>query len=284
MAERGERVTIGRDGKKSATRFADAAELQKDIRNNDWNEYVIEARGPNLRHTINGKLMSETTDNDDEKRADSGILALQLHTGPPMVVTVSQPELRSAGRRGSKIAAIDMAVQSHILIDADESIVRDGVVAEGRPRVDIPMASADANLPRRPIGRRARRRDRQRLNCASTCCRRAAWASGACAAAKKRSAGKSPVRGPVHPSFVPLFDPSGLGWLEGFDELLCRCGLESNGAPDFDEHRQAALPAARPHRQFAGPPRGTDSRRSGRANFAPRRRRRIAVSLSQRCG
>jgi hypothetical protein len=45
---------------------------------------------------------------------------------------------------------------------------------------------------------------------------------------------KSPVRGPVHPSFVPLFDPSGLGWLEGFDELLCRCGLESNGAPDFD--------------------------------------------------
>jgi hypothetical protein len=25
-----------------------------------------------------------------------------------------------------------------------------------------------------------------------------------------------------------------LGWLEGFNELLCRCGLESNGAPDFD--------------------------------------------------
>jgi galactose mutarotase-like enzyme len=34
---------------------------------------------------------------------------------------------------------------------------------------------------------------------------------------------------------VPLFDPSGLGWLEGFNELLCRCGLESNGAPDFDD-------------------------------------------------
>ena len=45
---------------------------------------------------------------------------------------------------------------------------------------------------------------------------------------------RSPVRGPVHPSFVNLYDPSGLGWLDGFDELLCRCGLESNGAPDFD--------------------------------------------------
>ena len=24
-----------------------------------------------------------------------------------------------------------------------------------------------------------------------------------------------------------------MGWLEGFDELMCRCGLESNGAPDL---------------------------------------------------
>ena len=45
---------------------------------------------------------------------------------------------------------------------------------------------------------------------------------------------QSPVRGPVHPYYVPLHDPSGLGWLDGFDELLCRCGLESNGAAEFD--------------------------------------------------
>lgn len=45
---------------------------------------------------------------------------------------------------------------------------------------------------------------------------------------------KSPVAGPVHPQFVPLSEPSGLGWLDGFDELLVRCGLESNGAPEFD--------------------------------------------------
>ncbi len=48
----------------------------------------------------------------------------------------------------------------------------------------------------------------------------------------------SPVPGPVHPSLVPLADPSGLGWLDGFDELLVRCGLESNGAPEFDQHGQ----------------------------------------------
>jgi hypothetical protein len=45
---------------------------------------------------------------------------------------------------------------------------------------------------------------------------------------------ESPVAGPVHPSQVPVFDPSGIGWLEGFDELVVRCGLESNGAPEHD--------------------------------------------------
>jgi galactose mutarotase-like enzyme len=52
----------------------------------------------------------------------------------------------------------------------------------------------------------------------------------------------SPVRGPVHPSLVPLADPSGLGWLEGFDELLVRCGLRSFGAPDFDSNGKLLYP------------------------------------------
>ncbi len=42
----------------------------------------------------------------------------------------------------------------------------------------------------------------------------------------------SPVRdGPIHPSHIDLNSQGGLGWLDGFDELLARCGLESNGAP-----------------------------------------------------
>jgi len=53
---------------------------------------------------------------------------------------------------------------------------------------------------------------------------------------------KSPVRGPVHPAFVPLAEPSGIGWLDGFTELLVRCGLESNGAPGFDDNGQLKYP------------------------------------------
>lgn len=52
----------------------------------------------------------------------------------------------------------------------------------------------------------------------------------------------SPVDGPVHPSLVPTHDPSGLGWLEGFDELLVRCGLESNGAPEFEDNGALKFP------------------------------------------
>ena len=49
---------------------------------------------------------------------------------------------------------------------------------------------------------------------------------------------KSPIAGPVHPSLVSLGEPSGLGWLDGFDEFIVRCGLESNGAPDFDANHK----------------------------------------------
>jgi hypothetical protein len=53
---------------------------------------------------------------------------------------------------------------------------------------------------------------------------------------------RSPVRGPVHPKFVGLWAPHGIGWLDGFDELLVRCGLESNGPPVFDEQGRLKHP------------------------------------------
>jgi hypothetical protein len=45
----------------------------------------------------------------------------------------------------------------------------------------------------------------------------------------------SPVREVVHPHFINLQSRGGLGWLEGFNEWLVRCGLESAGAPGKDQ-------------------------------------------------
>ncbi len=41
----------------------------------------------------------------------------------------------------------------------------------------------------------------------------------------------SPVLGPVNPNQIELERRNGLGWLDGFDEWFCRCGLVSNGPP-----------------------------------------------------
>ncbi|MCY2943599.1 MAG: aldose 1-epimerase family protein [Planctomycetota bacterium] len=44
----------------------------------------------------------------------------------------------------------------------------------------------------------------------------------------------SPVSEIVHPKYVNLQDRGGLGWLSGFNEFMCRCGLENNGGPGPD--------------------------------------------------
>lgn len=46
---------------------------------------------------------------------------------------------------------------------------------------------------------------------------------------------KSPVTEIVHPRHINLQLRGGLGWLEGFNEWLCRCGLENTGQAGPDE-------------------------------------------------
>ena len=86
LTERGSKVTIGADGKKEATTIGDKNELATKIKKEDWNDYTIIAKGNHLQHFINGTLMSETIDNQKDKAATSGVIALQVHTGPPMTV------------------------------------------------------------------------------------------------------------------------------------------------------------------------------------------------------
>lgn len=72
---------------RSVTRsLGSAEELKEKIKSNDWNEIRIVAKGNKLQHYVNGVLMSEVTDDDEENRSKSGFLGLQIHTGPPMKV------------------------------------------------------------------------------------------------------------------------------------------------------------------------------------------------------
>ena len=66
--------------------LGEAKELEKFIRNGDWNEYHLIVRGNTLIHMLNGHLMSEVIDDDGEFRQLEGLLGVQVHVGPPMKV------------------------------------------------------------------------------------------------------------------------------------------------------------------------------------------------------
>src|SRR5579862_7070260 len=42
---------------------------------------------------------------------------------------------------------------------------------------------------------------------------------------------RSPVALPVNPAFVNAGERGGIAWLAGFNEWICRCGLDFNGPP-----------------------------------------------------
>lgn len=70
-------------------------ELQASIKNEDWNEYRVVAKGHLLQHYINSQLTSEVLDEHSERAAKSGKLALQLHVGPAMIVQMKDVVLKT---------------------------------------------------------------------------------------------------------------------------------------------------------------------------------------------
>ena len=53
---------------------------------NDWNSVHLIVRGNVLMHSINGRLMSVTIDDDATGRTLKGLIGVQVHVGPPMKV------------------------------------------------------------------------------------------------------------------------------------------------------------------------------------------------------
>jgi len=60
-------------------------EIQAAIQKDDWNEYKIIAKGNKVQQFINGKLTVDVTDETAEA-PKSGVIAFQMHQGPPMKV------------------------------------------------------------------------------------------------------------------------------------------------------------------------------------------------------
>lgn len=103
MTRRGQRVRIDAEKKKSVEMIGDSDELLKKAPTGEWNEYTIIARGNRITLKINGLLMSELIDNPD-REVPTGLIALQLHAGPPMKVEYKNIRLRklSPEKKGDK--------------------------------------------------------------------------------------------------------------------------------------------------------------------------------------
>ncbi len=97
LARRGERVVFTAAGEKESTRFAEEDALGRHIHANDWNTYRIIAQGNRFVSAINGQIMHEVVDDAPEARR-VGIIAFQLHTGPPMKVRFADIQLKHLGK------------------------------------------------------------------------------------------------------------------------------------------------------------------------------------------
>jgi hypothetical protein len=91
----GEKAVWTADGKQVLDDSLITAEDFKQLfRLDDWNDVVIRAQGNRIRHYLNGKLILDFTDEDDQRQLSQGVLALQLHAGNPMWVEFKDIRLR----------------------------------------------------------------------------------------------------------------------------------------------------------------------------------------------
>lgn len=97
-------LTVGDDGKlkKEVEEFSKDADIAKAIKKEDWNSYRIVARNFNLTHYINDVKTTQVVDHDKKTRRADGLLALQLHAGPPMTVQFKNIRIKELPKRARK--------------------------------------------------------------------------------------------------------------------------------------------------------------------------------------
>ncbi len=98
LAKRGQKVEVGTDGKpKEVGKTAEEKQIVDSLKKEDWNDYVIIAEGNHLVQKLNGVTTVDLVDNDPKGRRAEGLLALQLHAGPPMTVQFKNIRIKKLG-------------------------------------------------------------------------------------------------------------------------------------------------------------------------------------------
>lgn len=93
LALRGQRTVFDEQGRPAISELIEAVGKPW-FKLDDWHEYRLVCEGPRLTLEVDGRLAAEVVDNDPKQQDFSGILGLQLHTGPPTTVQFKDIELK----------------------------------------------------------------------------------------------------------------------------------------------------------------------------------------------
>ncbi|HEX2852836.1 MAG TPA: DUF1080 domain-containing protein [Opitutaceae bacterium] len=96
LARRGEIVRVDATAKPTVIgSLGDAKTLETFVKNDDWNEFHLVARGGVITHILNGQVMSIVVDDDEKNRRFDGLIGVQVHVGPPMKVEYRNIRLKT---------------------------------------------------------------------------------------------------------------------------------------------------------------------------------------------
>lgn len=123
LCNRGQKTVLTKKDGKFAVEVVgsvgDSKEIQTKIKKEDWNTYHIVARGFHFQHFINDVATADCSDEDDARRP-SGLLALQLHAGPPMKVQFRNIRIKHLKPEG-KAADAAVAKKKVLLLAGNRS-------------------------------------------------------------------------------------------------------------------------------------------------------------------
>ena len=114
MARCGDKTLVGPDAKalKVVGNVGDRQEILAQIKKDDWNTYRIIARGNQCIQMINGVTTAEFSELDGSY-LKQGLIALQLHAGPPMEVRFKNLQLKELPPASSKQILFLAGKKSH---------------------------------------------------------------------------------------------------------------------------------------------------------------------------
>ncbi len=112
LAKRGTSAKLEKGVSAASPLNEDVTQFLEGLNPQEWNEYEIIAQGNHLVQKLNGRIVAEVIDEREEARR-TGILALQLHAGPPMKVQFKDIELRRLPLADKKKIVMVAGTKSH---------------------------------------------------------------------------------------------------------------------------------------------------------------------------